>query len=265
MAKVQPIEGDLVKAHVKVLRDRAIRPKAIRARGYRSARSASEARRAGFGPGQARPGLIVPIWTVNGETPYNVLRPDEPRVDSKGNPRKYETPAGRQLVVDVPPSTRSKLDDAETPLWVTEAPLKADALVSAGLAAVAIIGVSGWSAKKQKRGDPRVLRRDWDAIALDGREVFLAFDSDYATNDQVRQELALFSEALAARGAKVRPIYLPPRSDGSKQGVDDFLASGHTLEDLVALVGELIDIGPERYFMTRGELDVPICQTTADM
>src|SRR5215210_6887014 len=35
--------------------------------------------------------------------------------------------------------------------------------------------------------------------------------------------------------AEVRPIYLPPGADGNKQGVDDFLVAGNSVDDLIAL------------------------------
>ena len=150
MARVEPIEGDLARAHLKVLRERAIKPKAVRARGYRSARSVYEARRAGFGETQARPGLVIPIWTVEGDHRFNQLRPDEPRI-ADGKPLKYETPAGKQLVVDVPPAVRASLDDPKVPLWLTEGPLKADALLSAGLAMVSVAAALGWLSRRRPR------------------------------------------------------------------------------------------------------------------
>jgi hypothetical protein len=35
--------------------------------------------------------------------------------------------------------------------------------------------------------------------------------------------------------AEVQAIYLPPGEDGSKQGVDDYLAAGHSVDELIAL------------------------------
>jgi hypothetical protein len=76
---------------------------------------------------------------------------------------------------------------------------------------------------------------------LEGRQVFIAYDSDVMTKDLVQLALTALTTHLAMRGAVVRWIILPPGESDlfdvpGKQGLDDFLAAGHVPEDLLALV-----------------------------
>ena len=94
-------------AHLKMLRhESAIADEVIRTRGYRTIVDASELRELGFAPAQCLPGLLLPLWTPDGENGVCVLRPDAPRsFDEKNKPRlpdgtypqrvlKYEYPKG---------------------------------------------------------------------------------------------------------------------------------------------------------------------------
>lgn len=100
------------------------------------------------------------------------------------------------------------------------------------------------------------LLADWDYIALNGRNVRIVFDSDVMTKPQVHQALERLKEHLQRKGAHVGVVYLP-RSENGKNGVDDYLARGHTVGDLLALIEvsrplpqpaapmvELLDIAP---------------------
>jgi hypothetical protein len=64
------------------------------------------------------------------------------------------------------------------------------------------------------------------------REVAIAFDSDVMTKPNVRQALSRLKAFLEKRGAKVKVIYLPEGKDGTKVGLDDFLAAGHEPAEL---------------------------------
>ncbi len=55
------------------------------------------------------------------------------------------------------------------------------------------------------------------------RRVILCFDSDVAGNHMVQIALSRLAVALTQRGAVVHNITLPPRADGGKQGMDDFM------------------------------------------
>src|SRR5439155_1756313 len=118
----------------------------IRARGYRTITHAAELEPMGFSPAQRLvPGLLLPIWTVDGSNGLYVYRPDTPRQkrDRNGVPKvhKYELPPGSDVQLDCPPTCRPQLANPAVPLWITEGQKKADALVSCGLCAVALLGV----------------------------------------------------------------------------------------------------------------------------
>ena len=55
------------------------------------------------------------------------------------------------------------------------------------------------------------------------------------TKSEVHSALARLAEVLKSRGAHVRYIYLPSGPGGTKVGLDDYLAAGHAVDDLLVL------------------------------
>ncbi|MFI5364361.1 MAG: DUF927 domain-containing protein [Candidatus Binatia bacterium] len=230
--------GDLAPQHAVLLRESAIRPEVAAARGYRSVTTRAELRRLGFSDAQARvPALLVPVWTVHGEIGLYQIRPDHPRIiksrSGKAKPLKYETPKGARMMLDVPPSARPALGNLSVPLFITEGARKADAAVSAGLCCLALLGVWNWRGSNEHGG--KVALPDWELIALNGRAVYVVFDSDVVEKRAVQAALVRLKAFLESRGATVRVIYLPTGPGGVKVGLDDYLAAGRTVEELLAL------------------------------
>jgi hypothetical protein len=168
---------------------------------------------------------------VHGDPAFHQYRPDTPR-ERDGKAVKYAMPVKVRMVLDAPLPTQHKLDDVSAPLWVTEAPIKADAIVSAGGTAVATFGVWGFKGRRP-RGGASTMLPDWEWIALQGRTVYLVPDSDVASNKHVRDAVTRLGLALDSRGADVRYCYVPGTADGAKRGVDDYLAGGGTLDGLM--------------------------------
>ena len=225
---------NLLPQHEALLRDSAVAPGVARARGYWSATKKAEVEKLGFKGGQANvPALVIPIHEARGERALHQLRPDAPRVIEQGKVIKYETPARRQLIIDVPPGIGARLRDTSVPLFITEGARKSDAAVSAGLCSIALLGVWGWC-RKDAKGKRRPLP-DWASIPLDGREVVIVFDSDVMAKPEVHKALVALKQLLEARGARVSIAYLPPGDGDAKVGLDDYLAAGHTVEELRAL------------------------------
>ncbi len=220
----------LLPHHARLIEASAIAPDVARARGYRSVTDAAELRRLGFGPAQARtPSLLIPIYgPVDTEAVLYQSRPDEPR-ERSDKPVKYETVAGAGMRLDVPPPARTRIGDPDEPLWVTEGVRKADAAVSAGACCIALLGVWNWRGRNRAEG--KTALADWEHVALNGRTVLLAFDSDALEKRQVHAALGRLKALLERRGARVRVAYLPAGPDG-KVGLDDYLADGGTLEAL---------------------------------
>ncbi len=217
-----------------------IDPDVAEERGYYTARSRSDVPEA-FKDYQRRPGLVVPMFSPDGETVGYQLRPDRPR---KGGP-KYETPGGISPVVDVHPRMCEEARHGTGPLLITEGAKTGDAATSRGIPTVVLAGVWMWCVPKVK---PYRLKACLDHVRLTGREVFVAFDSDCMTKAGVQDALAALVAALERRGAVVKVIYLPDAADGSKQGVDDYLAAGHSVAELKILAQNFAaaDIGEIR-------------------
>ena len=207
----------------------AIAPDVLAERGYRSV-TASDPGLAGFADYQRAAGILIPLGTPDGSNGRYQLRRDRERVTTdpetgKQRAAKYEQATGQPHRLDVHPRNLAALADPSVPLWVTEGVKKGDALTSAGRCTIALGGVWCW----RKECLP-----DWDRVALRGRTVLIAFDSDAETNPNVAKARDALAAFLTERGALVRIVHLPPAPDGSKVGADDFLASGGDLVDLVA-------------------------------
>jgi hypothetical protein len=176
----------------------SISPEVIEERGYRTVTVRAKMRRLGFSDTQARvPTLLIPVWSVTGEVALYQARPDEPRIVN-GKSVKYETPIGARMALDVHPKVRHLLRDPAVPLWVTEGIKKGDALVSKGQCAIALLGVWNWRGTNGLGG--KTALGDWDSIALNGRKVYIVFDSDVMAKPQVYAALSRLKEFLASRG-----------------------------------------------------------------
>ena len=210
--------------HAAMLRASAISDEVAGARGYWTATKRTELADLGFARyQQIAPALVVPVWGVEGEIVNYQARPETPRIDpERGREIKYETVAGSSVRLDVPPPCRPLIGRPDGALWITEGAKKADALATAGLTAIALLGVDCFKTD------------DWDRVALDGRRVYVCFDSDAMIKRSVYGALSRLAGMLDAKGAAVSFAYLP--TDNGKVGVDDYLAAGHTVEGLYALV-----------------------------
>ena len=119
------------------------------------------------------------------------------------------------------------------PLWITEGARKVDSAISRGACCIGVLGVYGWRGRNANGG--LVALADWEAVAPNGRTVYLAFDSDAVTKREVVVALARFARFLSSRGALVAIVRLPQGEAGVKVGLDDYLAAGHSLDDAAAL------------------------------
>jgi Domain of unknown function (DUF3854) len=225
--------------------DSAIAPELVAERGYRSV-TAAEARGLGFATYQCRDGTLIPLHDLLGSTSCYALKPNQPRLerrdDKPDRPIKYEHPAGQPPVLDVPLRCQAAIADPDTPLLFTEGAKKADC--AAGFpdrwCVINIWGVHNWYRNPERGGFATIEPiADWDAITptLDGRVCYLAFDSDGFTKDSVALALRRLANFLARRGALVFIVHLPDADDGSKQGLDDYVAA-HGREAFLDLVDQ---------------------------
>lgn len=227
--------GSLAPQHAALLKASAVTPEIAYRRGYRTVEEKSQLDRIGFSKNQQIvPGLLFPIYGVDAKVRTWQYRPDEPRLNNDGKPIKYETPIGSAPCIDIHPEVQPKLNDPEFPLWITEGTRKADAAAGRGLCCISLAGVWNWQ-RKTVRGASIPLD-DWAGIPLKGRPVRIVFDSDVTSKRSVAGALKSLVRYLEGEGAKVVVLHLPCRPDGSKVGLDDYLAE-HSVDDLLALAG----------------------------
>jgi P4 family phage/plasmid primase-like protien len=233
-AKIEARKGyftDLELDHALALIERGISEEQAAARGYHSTREKRHLESFGFNKSQAataashRPILVIPLHGPSGEIENYQIKPNRPRViEHNGKKRvlKYELPANTTLCVVCPPTERQResLKATEVPLFITESALKADAGLSIGLLTVGILGVDGWRAKNIYDGV--TTHPAWEEINLK-RNVYFVHDSDSLENKRVRRAIKRHRNWLAYKGATVKYIWLPPKADGSKCGLDDFI------------------------------------------
>lgn len=203
-----------------------------------------------FADYQRRDGLSIPLWNVHGELASFQLKPNQPRLgksgkDGKqGKPIKYETAANRPQVLDVPRRCTKLLANPKIPLWITEGAKKVDSALSNGIECIiGLQGVYGWRGTGADGG--KTVLPDWESIALNDREVVLAFDSDVKTNGDVRRALDRLSAFLGSRGAKVKFLHMPDLEDGAKCGLDDWFARGRNLLDLQQYIVDPVATVPD--------------------
>jgi replicative DNA helicase len=225
----------LAARHVEELKASALDAAIIAERGYRTVSDPHELPEA-FADYQRRPGLLMPIRDVSGDIVSWQLKPDIPRFAKGGKPIKYETAAGGRQCLDVPQRARSHLRDPAIELVVTEGVKKVDSALSHHIPCVIGKGVYGFRGKNELGGI--VALPDWETIALNDREVLIALDSDCMTKDSVRDGLDRLGALLQQRRARVRYVVMPDLPDGSKCGLDDWFASGRTVQDLNTCVRE---------------------------
>lgn len=214
------------------------------ARGYYSVEKKSELAELGFGRDQCPvPALVIPVRDTTGEIATYLVRPDWPRMRD-GRPSKYVLPRGSRMVIDVPELAREHLRNPARPLFITEGAFKADAGVSVGLCCISLTGVWCWRGTNEHGG--KTLIADFEAIAFNNRETYVVFDSDVMTKESVHAALERLVAVLEQRKAKVRVVYLPSGEGGTKVGLDDFLAAGNTVDDLLAYTESKVRPLPRR-------------------
>ncbi|MBI4566305.1 MAG: DUF3854 domain-containing protein [Planctomycetes bacterium] len=237
----------LSEQHRELIAGSGISPEVAAARGYRTVEVRADLRRLGFSDTQARvPALFIPVHGVTGEVVLYQIRPDEPRIVD-GKPVKYETPRGSRMVLDVPPAAGGRIGDPSVPLFITEGARKADAAVSRGLCCIDLLGVWNWRGANEHDG--KTALADWESVALNDRKVYVVFDSDVIEKAQVQKAVFRLMHFLQSRGATVSVIRLPSGEGGSKVGLDDYFATGKSVDDLLALVSDSSDADGE---MSRG-------------
>lgn len=208
---------DLRSENADYLWARGVTPEVARARGYRSVRGGTrnidESTAAAYRLG-TKPGLLIPLHPLLGDQQHYQIRLDDPDPDGP----KFRTPAGDPNVLSTSPLTRDAIATAPI-IGILEGVTRVDALAVYGIPAVGINGCWGW----RSRG---VVLPDFELIDFRDKVVFVGFDADALTNEDVNQALARFAPILRRRGAKrVLLLRVPLGDDDKVRGLDDWLAA----------------------------------------
>jgi hypothetical protein len=224
----------------------AIALELIQQRGYQSLDQPADLIDRGFSKAQAKtaPALGIPLWDVHGQRHGWQIRPDAPRQMADGKVNKYETPAKGHNILDVHPHVQPLLADPTVPLWITEGVKKGDSLVSHGACAIAFPG-GVWGFRGTNEHGGKVILPDWDYIALNDRQVYVVYDSDIYHKPNVEQALKKLYAMLRQRQAIPGLVRWPEQYRAQKVGVDDFLAQGHTLDDVLTMVPPMGPLPPK--------------------
>ncbi len=218
----------------------------------------------GFSKRQRRraSGILFSVPRPNGETSYS-FRPDEPDPANPGH--KYEQPCkalgAPGNVLGVPTGHRHLIDDISVPVIFVEGMKKMLSILSAARRAGAVVLVVAISGVWNWLSDGKPIADMLD-IPVEGRQVYIGFDSDVFRNPDVSDAAKRLEEHLGGRGAAVHLSYLPDGPEGSKVGADDFLAEPHTYEEYIATFCpfDAGDLQAER--LKRG---VRLCTMLADL
>ncbi len=169
-------------------------------------------------PASYRSAWAVPYFDDTGAVAFRRVKPDNTPKGRDGRPQKYLHPRGAIVRAYIPPTLNGELAECHKPLLITEGEKKALSAVQHGFCCIGLMGVACWCILKTTALLPQLER-----LPVKTRRVFIAFDSDAATNDGIVAEERKLAAALKARGAVVKVLRLPPGPDEQKVGLDDFL------------------------------------------
>lgn len=177
------------------------------------------------------PALVIPYYTPEGELIMFGSAQPFCRVRYIGGKKakgfggkelpKYGQPAASGSQVYFAPGIDwpRLLDSPKEPLLITEGEKKSLAGCLAGYPVIGLGGVFNW-VKKGGELLPALANIVWE-----GRDVYIVFDSDAATNPNIQlAEARLVEELQHKRGARCYLVRLPS-DKASKVGLDDYLVS----------------------------------------
>lgn len=139
--------------------------------------------------------------------------------------------------------------DPHATVVLSEGEKKVLAATLKGLPVIGLTGIDCWSQGKGSRKLHDLLAR----YAIPGRHWVMLYDSDGLDPEKVTpfdRSASRLAAAVEAAGCEFRRAFVPPGPGGQKQGLDDWLLAGATVEDLVALVANAVPASPRKADIT---------------
>lgn len=176
--------------------------------------------------------LSIPVVRPDGVTHGEIIR----RFPSPDK-MKYVWPTGSRNALDVHPAVKDLLADRSIPLIFTEGIKKSDALFTASIVegiecvVIALNGCWGWRVRMEGGS---TASPDFMDMPLEDRQCYLIVDSDSRSNDDVADGFGTLARYLESKTGKHRVFVTVVPPDGmAKQGADDYLVRGGTLDQLL--------------------------------
>lgn len=195
---------------------------------------------------RALPAIVIPYFDAAGEVVQfdcgafcrirYLAAPKQTGFVAEKAPR-YAQPKGSGVRAYFPPlcDWRAIVSDASAPCIVTEGEAKGIVAAAAGLPCIALGGVYSWVSEGE-------LMPELAALSWRGRETYVTFDSDRATNPNVLvAEARLVDELGRRRGARCVLVQLPPHGE-EKEALDTFLQR-EGVDALLSLMREAPQLG----------------------
>lgn len=197
--------------------------------------------------GYSLPGLIFSYFDPSGEpyccrngNPFYRIKPSWGKCHADDSPKYLSSKdqGCRPYFSRIYPDWRKAIKSTKIDIWETEGEKKGDCGCANGLAAIAFGGVDAWVDRHDRRtgeklSESRVLP-ELEVVEWRQRKVYQCFDSDIIEKLPVQSALAKRAFYLKQLGAYPHLVLLPNETDGSKNGLDDFVVR-HGIEALKTL------------------------------
>lgn len=177
---------------------------------------------------QKIPSLKIPYFTPTGERTafYRIRYLDSTRKgfakQTSVKDQRYDQPTGVTTEIYIPPVINwSKFFESKQPLFITEGELKAACATLKGYPTIALGGV--WNFCSRKKGV--ALLPIFKDMNLEGRTVYIVFDSDAIANAQVAVAENELCRQLTSLKCSPMIVRLPSLGESKKTGLDDYLVS----------------------------------------
>ena len=168
--------------------------------------------------------IVIPYSNLDGQNGYARVRPDNPRKNKDKKPIKYESPVGRRGYSLLPARRGGTGARHRAGPHRLRRRIQGPTSTQHGFPCIGLVGVFGWAEKNKGEA----LLPEMEHIPWQGRQVYIAYDSDITDKPDVQDAESRLAAHLTNRGAIVKVVRIPagpPDAKGqpTKLGLDDYL------------------------------------------